>query len=87
MTTAPIAASIVLPTYNRAWGLEPALRSVLAQTEPSFEVIVMDDASTDDTAKVAAAFVDPRVRYHRQPVNAGMVATGETGFVWLGVSL
>lgn len=80
MSTAPvITASVVLPTYNRAWGLDPAIRSALAQTESSLEVIVLDDASSDQTPAVAAASSDPRVTYHRQPMNVGMVRNWGNG--------
>jgi glycosyltransferase involved in cell wall biosynthesis len=64
--------TVIVPTYNRSWGLRRALRSVLAQTYPLLEVVVMDDGSTDDTEAVARAFADPRVRYVRQPRNVGV---------------
>ena len=41
--------SIVLPTYNRAHILEMAIESVLCQTYPYFELIIVDDGSTDNT--------------------------------------
>jgi len=58
--------SVIIPTYNRAALLEQAVRSVLAQTHPDLEVIVVDDGSTDDTAKVVGSFDDLRVRYLHQ---------------------
>lgn len=61
--------SVVLPTYNRAHVLERALRSVFDQTRGADEVIVVDDASTDDTAAVVAGF--PSARLIRQPRNGG----------------
>ena len=45
--------SVVVPTYNRAYRLEETLRSVVNQTYQDFELIVVDDGSTDDTAKIA----------------------------------
>jgi glycosyltransferase involved in cell wall biosynthesis len=67
--------SILLPTYNRAALLREALASALAQTWPDVEVVVSDNASTDDTAQVVAGFQgDPRLRYHRNETNVGMVA-------------
>ncbi|GAB2958302.1 hypothetical protein GCM10027048_26540 [Hymenobacter coalescens] len=56
--------SIVIPTYNRADFIAATLQSVLDQTEPSFEVLVVDDGSKDNTAEVVRRFTtDPRVSY------------------------
>jgi glycosyltransferase involved in cell wall biosynthesis len=65
--------SIIIPTYNRSWGLELAIRSVLAQTHHNYELLVVDDCSEDDTAFVIQSFMDGRISYYRQPVNVGMV--------------
>lgn len=65
--------SILVPTYNRAAYLKQCLDSLLTTTVDC-EILVSDNASTDDTAAVAAAFGDPRLRYFRQPENAGVVA-------------
>ncbi|MGH6738250.1 MAG: glycosyltransferase family 2 protein, partial [Bradyrhizobium sp.] len=48
MTALP-KISVVLPTYNRRQPLQRAIESLLAQDEPDWEAIVVDDASTDDT--------------------------------------
>jgi glycosyl transferase family 2 len=53
--------SVVIPTYNRARDLERCLSSVLRQTFRDFEVLVVDNHSTDDTDAVVARFADPRV--------------------------
>jgi O-antigen biosynthesis protein len=71
--------SVVLPTYNRAHLLPRTLRSVSAQTFGDFEVLVVDDGSTDDSASVVAAHGDGRVRYLRQPANAGVGAARNRG--------
>ena len=73
------AVSVVLPTYNRAAVLGRAIRSVLAQTYEDFELIVVDDASTDDTAEVIQSLGDPRLRYLRHEVNKGGAAARNTG--------
>ena len=71
MTSAP-RVSVVLPTHNRARELPRSLDSVLAQTYPSFEVVVVDDASTDATPEVLAKYEhDPRVRLVRSTENLG----------------
>src|SRR5262249_22028635 len=56
------AVSVVLPTYNRAHLLEPSVESVRAQTGVDFEIIVVDDGSTDDTLARLARIDDPRLR-------------------------
>lgn len=71
--------SILLPTYNRAAYLRLALESILAQTFTNFEVVVMDNASTDDTPAVVASFDDPRIVYHRNPRNVGAVGNHNRG--------
>lgn len=63
--------SIILPTHNRAGMIGRAIASVLRQTYPHWELIVVDDASTDDTALVASRFGDPRILYVALPVNCG----------------
>lgn len=73
------AISVVMPVYNRAPVVGEAIRSVLAQDFPDFELIVVDDGSTDGTAKAVEAFDDPRVRLIRLPANAGGNAARNRG--------
>lgn len=61
--------SICIPTYNRAHILPYAVASVLNQTYGDFELIICDDASTDNTAEVVAQWHDPRICYIRHPQN------------------
>ena len=63
--------SVIIPTYNRAHTIEKSVRSVLAQTYEDLEVIIVDDASTDDTDKIVNSFGDTRVVYHKLPYNKG----------------
>ena len=66
------AVSVCVPTHNRASSLRLTLEAILRQTAQDFEIIVGDDASTDDTAATVAAFADPRIRYWRHPRNLGI---------------
>jgi GT2 family glycosyltransferase len=72
--------SVVIPTFNRARQVQTALRSVLTQTYRNFEVIVVDDGSTDSTERVVRELVNCRerneiqVRYIRQPNQGQSVA-------------
>ena len=58
--------SIITPTYNHALYIGRCLESVLAQTEPRWEQIVIDDGSTDGTAEIVNQFTDARIRYVAQ---------------------
>jgi glycosyltransferase involved in cell wall biosynthesis len=71
MPIKPPKISVCIPTYNQARYLRQALDSVLRQTLQDFEIIVYDDASTDDTQQVIAGVADARLRYFRQPYNVG----------------
>jgi glycosyltransferase involved in cell wall biosynthesis len=63
--------SIIIPTYNRENIVSRAIHSILAQTYQNFEIIVVDDASTDNTESVISGFTDPRIQYVRQLQNGG----------------
>lgn len=63
--------SVIIATYNWSGALACALRSVLAQTEQDFEVRVVGDACTDDSAQVVAAFRDPRLIWTNLDRNCG----------------
>lgn len=65
-----IVVSVAIPAHNAGTTLAETLRSVLAQTHPALDVVVVDDGSTDNTADIAASFGD-RVRVVRQ-ANAGI---------------
>lgn len=63
--------SIVTSTYNRKDRLKRAIESVLTQTYDDWEMVVVDDASTDGTEQIVASFGDKRIRYIRRKKNFG----------------
>jgi len=72
---ANLLASILLPTYNRAYCLASVIDSILGQTYSTFELLIVDDGSTDATANLIADKYagERRIRYHRRP-NGGVSA-------------
>jgi glycosyltransferase involved in cell wall biosynthesis len=71
--------SVVIPVYNRAVPVRRAIESVLSQTCQDFEVIVVDDASTDDSCAAVSSFADPRITLVRHERNRGGSAARNTG--------
>ncbi|MCA1362881.1 glycosyltransferase [Bradyrhizobium sp. IC3069] len=71
--------SIIIRTYNRAYIIGEAIESALNQTYANFEIIVVDDGSTDGTAATVKKFRSDKVRYIRHDRNRGVSAAGNTG--------
>lgn len=78
--------SICVPTYNNGPFIAETLQSILKQSYTNFEIIVVDDCSTDDTLEKIQSLKDVRIKIHRNTVNLGMhgnwqkaldLATGE----------
>lgn len=63
--------SVIIPTYNRASSIGNSIQSVLNQTWQNYEIIVVDDGSTDNTRQVVDSFTDKRVRYICMEQNGG----------------
>lgn len=70
--------SVVMPAYNVSTFIAGAIKSVLAQTFTDFELIIVDDGSTDDTALICNRFDDPRIRLVSQK-NRGLAGARNTG--------
>lgn len=71
--------SVIIPTYNRANMVSRAIQSVLEQTYEDFELIVVDDASTDNTEDVVKGFNDSKIKYLRHDENKGGSVARNTG--------
>jgi hypothetical protein len=71
--------TVLMPAYDAARWLMPAVASVLAQRGPSFELLIIDDGSRDETPALLAAIRDPRVRTIRQAENRGLIAALNRG--------
>jgi glycosyltransferase involved in cell wall biosynthesis len=71
--------SVVIPAYNRAAVLIRVINSVLTQTFADYEILVIDDASTDNTSEVIKTFTDERIVYLRHSANKGGAAARNTG--------
>lgn len=71
--------SVVMATYNRAKTIERAIDSVLKQTYTNWELIIVDDGSTDNTAEILDRYTDKRIRRFKNPVNKGVTTTKNVG--------
>ena len=78
-TTSEKLISVIIPAHNTAQYIARAIRSVLAQTYRNFEIIVVDDCSSDNLAEVVAQFNDQRINYIRHEINRGASTARNTG--------
>jgi len=69
--TSETKVTVAIPTYNRSGLMKEALESALTQDYPDFRVLVLDNASTDNTESVVRSFSDPRITYVRNETNVG----------------
>src|ERR1700722_11721189 len=84
--------SVIIPAYNASLTIERAIRSAAAQTLPPFEILVIDDCSTDNTVEVVQALAReiPSLRLYSTPVNGGPSAARNVGLRaakgdWIGL--
>ena len=78
-TEAQEKVSVIIPTYNRAHLIERSIRSVLNQTYQNFELLIVDDGSTDNTKAVVDKIQDERIRYIRCNKNGGAAKARNVG--------
>ncbi|TPD73565.1 glycosyltransferase family 2 protein [Flavobacterium microcysteis] len=71
--------SIIIPLYNKQNYIAATLQSVLDQTFSDFEILVINDASTDNSLAVAQEFNDSRIKIINHPINKGLPASRNTG--------
>jgi glycosyltransferase involved in cell wall biosynthesis len=82
--------TFVVPCYRLAHLLSECVTSILDQTYPDFEVLIMDDCSPDNTPEIAASFTDSRIKHIRNPRNLGHLLNYNKGiaiargkYIWL----
>lgn len=76
-----VLVSVVIPTYNRAFLLPRAIESVRRQTHTRLEILIVDDGSKEDIARVVNGIRDDRIRYIRHEKNKGLPAARNTGIL------
>ena len=74
--------SIVLPIYNGEKYMRQSIDSIIGQTYQNWELLIVDDSSTDGTAAIAAEYVqkDSRIQYYKNPQNMRLPRTLNRGF-------
>ena len=71
--------SVIIPSYNRADTIKRSVQSVLNQTYRSFEIIIVDDDSKDNTGEIISKLNDSRISYHKNNTNRGACASRNLG--------
>ena len=71
--------SVIIPTFNSEKFIKRAIYSVLIQSYEDFELIIVDDCSTDNTVKIIESFNDDRIKIVKHDVNTGVGVARQTG--------
>ncbi|MCP3966863.1 MAG: glycosyltransferase family 2 protein [Lentisphaerae bacterium] len=71
--------TVFIPVYNRQQYIAQAIESILSQSFRDFELIIINDGSTDNTEEVILSFKSPKIRYYRNDQNLGIPATRNKG--------
>jgi len=72
---------VIVPAFNVALYIKDTIDSLLAQTYRNFEIVVVDDVSTDNTIEIVKEYQDPRIVVVRHEVNSGLAAARNTGIL------
>ena len=75
----PMKVSVIIPTFNSEKFIKRAIYSVLIQSYEDFELIIVDDCSTDNTVKIIESFNDDRIKIVKHDVNTGVGVARQTG--------
>ena len=67
-----VTVSVIMPAYNSEAYIRESIDSVLGQSFTDFELVVVDDGSTDSTAQIVESYTDSRIRLIRQPENRAL---------------
>lgn len=76
-----LKVSVIMPAYNREKYIKEAIESVLNQTFQDFELIIIDDGSTDNTVNIIKEFSDKRIILFQHETNKGVAAARNTGYL------
>ena len=71
--------TVIIPTYNKADFISQTIESVLQQTYKNFEIVIIDDCSSDNTEGVAQKYLSGKIRYFKHKTNWGPGATFNDG--------
>lgn len=71
--------SVILPVYNSETTIEAAVKSILSQSFKDFELIIINDGSSDDTEQIINSFKDKRIKYIKNVKNIGLIASLNIG--------
>jgi len=71
--------SVIMPSYNKDKYIRRAIESILGQTMPNFELIIIDDVSSDESVEIIQSYSDSRIRFFQNEVNQGIALTRNIG--------
>jgi len=75
--------SVILPVYNCELYVAKAINSILSQTHDDFELIILNDGSSDRSHDIISGFKDSRIRYYKEPQNIGKVSIVNKGLTYI----
>ena len=71
--------SVILPVFNSERYVAKAIESILCQSFSNFQLVIIDDGSTDKSAEIISGFSDPRIHFHQNDKNLGLITTLNIG--------